>query len=428
MADPVSIFISVANSVNSMRLAYELIQSNNKECTRLKNRIESLLPAIEDLKKSSRLDNKIVPKLNEFISVINEAIELFTEFKKNSLYNYTKKILFRNTNQAKFAAINSRLAQIGSDLSMILNINISITNKELLRKEDIEDTMASMQEMVAEILAHVKDSGETDQSNFVSEIQKEIRDNYQKMFEELIKHNNYSPLSREEVEAIQHHQSKLVSDCDKQFKEIVDGILRIEKQVQIILGNHADESKRVDQLRDITVPMSDIEVLNKIAEGGFGTVYLGLHEGSDKVALKVIQNKDGRELTKEQLKEAENEILIMNLARKSKHVLQPLGIVYDGLKRVFLVFELAAIGSLWDVLRNFKLFPLGSIPVSLFIAVCMDASSAISFLHNLGIRHKDIKAQNLLLFSDLSNRFRIKICDFGLAKQSKGSLTATKTK
>lgn len=40
--------------------------------------------------------------------------------------------------------------------------------------------------------------------------------------------------------------------------------------------------------------------------------------------------------------------------------------------------------------------------------------SAVSYMHNLGIAHRDLKLENLLLSKDMST---IKICDFGFVRQ-----------
>ena len=40
--------------------------------------------------------------------------------------------------------------------------------------------------------------------------------------------------------------------------------------------------------------------------------------------------------------------------------------------------------------------------------------SAVSYMHQLGVAHRDLKLENLLLSSDLTT---IKICDFGFVRQ-----------
>jgi len=44
----------------------------------------------------------------------------------------------------------------------------------------------------------------------------------------------------------------------------------------------------------------------------------------------------------------------------------------------------------------------------------MQVTSAVTYMHDLGIAHRDLKLENLLLTGDLRT---IKICDFGFARQ-----------
>lgn len=54
-----------------------------------------------------------------------------------------------------------------------------------------------------------------------------------------------------------------------------------------------------------------------------------------------------------------------------------------------------------------------------FVKVLFDVSNAVSFLHSKNIVHRDIKAQNVLIDLDRSNKLRgnAKLCDFGISKR-----------
>ncbi|CAN0023454.1 unnamed protein product, partial [Hapterophycus canaliculatus] len=73
-----------------------------------------------------------------------------------------------------------------------------------------------------------------------------------------------------------------------------------------------------------------------------------------------------------------------------------------------LVIELASGGSLWEYLHS------TSEPLShaLQTAFLYDIALGMSFLHTMGILHRDLKSANVLIFE---NR-RLKLCDFGLSK------------
>jgi serine/threonine protein kinase len=85
-----------------------------------------------------------------------------------------------------------------------------------------------------------------------------------------------------------------------------------------------------------------------------------------------------------------------------------------------LVTELAPHGSLKSVLTRFEL------PWDLVIKLCVDMASGVQFLHTSGIIHRDIKSDNVLVFS-LSPRESVcaKLTDFGSARAGKAHIDAT---
>jgi hypothetical protein len=290
--------------------------------------------------------------------------------------------------------------------------------------------MSVMQQLMMEVMGQIKESGEAEPGHNLEKILSEVRQNYQSTMEDMIRLNNYQPLLAEEIAKIEAHQNKLIGDCNVQYKEIMSGMDEMKGKLQLIYGeilSQTEENKRTRELQSITIPQSDIDIVNKIAGGGFGDVHLGLFKERDRVAIKVIENKDGRPLSDKQIREAENEVLMLNIVRNGLYVLQAYGLVYDGNKKVMMVFELAPYGSLWSVLQDFETLPASSIPITLQLVWCSDLAEAVGFIHGLGVRHRDIKPQNLLLYHS-PNRLVIKLCDFGLAKQSMGALTATHSK
>jgi tRNA A-37 threonylcarbamoyl transferase component Bud32 len=84
-----------------------------------------------------------------------------------------------------------------------------------------------------------------------------------------------------------------------------------------------------------------------------------------------------------------------------------------------LVTELAPHGSLKAVLTRF------SLPWDLVIKLCVDMASGVQFLHTSGIIHRDIKSDNVLVFS-LSPRESVcaKLTDFGSARAGKAHIDA----
>ena len=126
----------------------------------------------------------------------------------------------------------------------------------------------------------------------------------------------------------------------------------------------------------------------------------------------MLRGKHGGPLTKAEKTMAENELILMR-KMLCNLVTVCYGFAHDDANfRSLIVLELARYGSLTSILEDFTTFP--SIPLSLFLAFLLDITSAVSFLHGKYVVHKDIKPHNFLVFEG----FKLKICDFGLSKQS----------
>jgi serine/threonine protein kinase len=88
------------------------------------------------------------------------------------------------------------------------------------------------------------------------------------------------------------------------------------------------------------------------------------------------------------------------------------GLVHDqDLRESHIVLELSELGSVSDLLYNHAVFPALSLP--LLLGMMTDTIGGIIWLHKRKVLHRDIKAENLLLFPGL----RVKLCDTGESKQ-----------
>jgi serine/threonine protein kinase len=132
------------------------------------------------------------------------------------------------------------------------------------------------------------------------------------------------------------------------------------------------------------------------------------------VAIKIIQVK-GRSSFNTSMKSAiENEVLLMSLC-DHPCVLKLYGFCEVDPRTTHLILELGTMGSLWSMLENKVRFPF--IPLSLSIAWIADILSALCYLHELKIVHRDVKAENVLLCDGLV----CKLTDFGLSRQQRES-------
>ena len=143
-----------------------------------------------------------------------------------------------------------------------------------------------------------------------------------------------------------------------------------------------------------------------LGQGAFSTVFRGTWRGNT-VAIKHFPKAS-------QYTEQENEILVMKHLGSYPTIISSYG--YTMTPHGFnIVLELAPYGSFSQLLYNKLAFPDTTIfPTPLIIAWFCDMTDAISYLHSKGIKHKDIKAENFLVFS----MFRLKLGGFGLASES----------
>ena len=87
---------------------------------------------------------------------------------------------------------------------------------------------------------------------------------------------------------------------------------------------------------------------------------------------------------------------------------------HDGMVRGYMIMP-AAIGTLRDYLKG----RLWVTPTSVARCFSTDMFEGIAFIHSLGIWHRDLKPNNMLLMEDSNARLRVKLADFGMSFQQK---------
>ena len=82
-----------------------------------------------------------------------------------------------------------------------------------------------------------------------------------------------------------------------------------------------------------------------------------------------------------------------------------------------IVMELVSNGNLYEKLRDNE-----SLPWTIKYSIATDIAYGLTYLHDRGIIHRDLKSLNVLL----DDKLNAKICDFGLAKvKTQSHSTAT---
>eukprot|EP00188_Purpureofilum_apyrenoidigerum_P001688 Plantae.Rhodophyta-Purpureofilum_apyrenoidigerum.ctg19537.p1 GENE.Plantae.Rhodophyta-Purpureofilum_apyrenoidigerum.ctg19537~~Plantae.Rhodophyta-Purpureofilum_apyrenoidigerum.ctg19537.p1 ORF type:complete len:572 (-),score=139.05 Plantae.Rhodophyta-Purpureofilum_apyrenoidigerum.ctg19537:49-1764(-) len=149
------------------------------------------------------------------------------------------------------------------------------------------------------------------------------------------------------------------------------------------------------------------EVENKIGEGTFGQVMIGRCRQSDEtVAVKVVPKKN---LRSKDLVRLQTEALVLTTA-SDDNIVQGLD-VFDEEDRLIFVMEHLSGGNLQE--RLSQMMPLREDQIR---SVATGILKAVSSLHKLGIVHRDIKLENVML-ADMSEKLKPKLIDFGFGAQ-----------
>ena len=153
-------------------------------------------------------------------------------------------------------------------------------------------------------------------------------------------------------------------------------------------------------------------LVERIGEGGMGVIYRAEHiQTGEARAIKLLHPELGRltELVKRFEREAES---VSRLSHPNIVKVVETGRLESG--AVFLVMELLHGASLAHLLDEHA-----RLPVDRAVAILQQVLSALDHAHGLGVIHRDLKPDNIILLEN--PRDTVRILDFGIAKLREGS-------
>jgi serine/threonine protein kinase len=164
----------------------------------------------------------------------------------------------------------------------------------------------------------------------------------------------------------------------------------------------------LDEWTEGAVIRGKYRIVSKLGQGGMGTVYKVVHVAFNEVyALKVIKPS----LMRHDLfvKRFKHEAVITRKLRHPNAVrVDDIDEAEDG--RPIMVMEYIEGQSLKRLIKD-----LGPLPVPRVCAIIKQAAAALDAAHRLGMIHRDIKPDNIVLISTPEGE-QAKVLDFGIAK------------
>lgn len=156
-----------------------------------------------------------------------------------------------------------------------------------------------------------------------------------------------------------------------------------------------------------TVVDGKLSVIRLIGHGGMGAVYLAEHQFVRRqVALKILKNDaDGEEVVERFRREAE---AASRIDSPNVITVHDFGRAESG--RPYISMELLDGETLGAVLKRGPLPPREALRISALIAEGLEAA------HHVGVVHRDLKPDNVMLVARRGKAPRVKLVDFGVAR------------
>ncbi|OCT85558.1 hypothetical protein XELAEV_18023725mg [Xenopus laevis] len=218
---------------------------------------------------------------------------------------------------------------------------------------------------------------------------------------------HYCQDAKVEVPDIMNNSEPLVSICVKANE--------YEPPVMSIQGIEEPSNSPVEPRCPIT--LEDFNLGQVLEEGGFGTVVLAKHKNTKELcAIKVLKKDNILERGNVNSVFREKEIL-QRISKAESPFLVSLHGTFQTDSHLYFAMEYLPGGDMCNFLTHVELQE----PDVMFYTACIVLG--LEALHKMGIVHRDIKLENLLLDQD----GYLKIIDFGLSKDRFGYTDRTNT-
>eukprot|EP00981_Chlorochromonas_danica_P013447 scaffold6367_cov155-Ochromonas_danica.AAC.1 len=443
----------IVDGIQLLQAIYTLrkqLNDNQEACLLLCDRVRIFDSWLQEWAGKDRFpDNaSLEMSIQSLLTLLTEIGEFVRKFTKQGgsvwgqAKRFGKRVFFRQTVAESLSDFHQRIDQCALTLNISLTMSAEDKRREemdALRNElnaNSEDLMKELRELksdpgkLKELLEGLREEvgeGNVDILREIKSLQKKVE--------------SQDPLSLRDLggleESLKASNEVLAAKMDKHYEEVVrvkeevmvvrqtgDVILEKVNEVNMMMKKlledqaltKAEEQYRAKLLKKLLIPSGKVRVIEggiKLGAGGFGEVYVALYQNK-QVAIKSFFALRGSTtaMTQRDIAAVENEVLLMGgYLGPHPAIVSCYGYFKDGHQNISMVLELAPYGCLSSLLEDHESYPILSF--RLVLGWLNDAIGALCFIHEHEVKHRDVKADNLLVFHNL----HVKLCDFGLAKQ-----------
>lgn len=197
-----------------------------------------------------------------------------------------------------------------------------------------------------------------------------------------------------------------MGELEQQFQPSIPLMDRMEQQLTEFVTNEAEENAY------LKMPIGPYKLTKKIGNGAMGVVFQGQHNRMPRpVAVKILNKIDA---TAEKRQQFEREVaLTCQLEHENTIKIYDFGPTPDG--ALYYAMEYIDGISLKNLVQTF-----GPMPEERVIPILKQVCGSLAEAHQMGLIHRDIKPDNLMLTHRANKGDHVKVVDFGLVRSSKG--------